>query len=244
MDKNIIDAIQSERDYQDRASADGSRPDIRQDVHMGDVLGAIKVNIDRAYEAWYLDVEPYPKTMEYLRKVAALCVRAGEVFGMPERPGPTATCRHIVKCPYCDESMPGILRDSKGGTACHCARYGKVGQAFCGEPVLIGGLCYDHAKACSTCHGPYDPNAEHVCEKSGEVPEQPDAIRLKTGATYISAMGDRVEIECAAAVPEVFKDTTGNYWSEDGFMLRTSNLTGLKQKWHKEFRIVREAPSA
>lgn len=81
----VFQAIKGERDYQDQASTDGTRPDILQEVHIGDLLGAIKVNVDRAYEAWYSDTAPYGKTMDYLRKVAALCVRAGEVLGMPER---------------------------------------------------------------------------------------------------------------------------------------------------------------
>lgn len=73
------------------------------------------------------------------------------------------TCKQVIKCPYCDEDSPGILRNDKEGRACHCARLGKVGQAFCGEPVLVGSLCYDHAKLCGRCKEPYDPNYDHVC---------------------------------------------------------------------------------
>lgn len=78
------------------------------------------------------------------------------------------TCKHVVKCGYCREDAPGILADSRDGEACHCARMGKrMGEMFCGEPVLVGDLCYDHARACSRCGGPYDPSHEHVC--MGEV---------------------------------------------------------------------------
>lgn len=78
------------------------------------------------------------------------------------------TCKHKVKCPYCSENSPGILSGSRDGVACHCAKYGKTGEAFCGEPVLVGNLCYDHAKMCSTCHDPYDPNESHVCTANKE----------------------------------------------------------------------------
>jgi hypothetical protein len=47
-----------------------------------------------------------------------------------------------------------LLREKarESGELCHC-----------GQEPLVGRLCYDHAKACGRCGGPYDPNSEHVC---------------------------------------------------------------------------------
>lgn len=39
----------------------------------------------------------------------------------------------------------------------------KKGCRECGETVLVGELCYDHAKLCIRCGNPYDPLHKHVC---------------------------------------------------------------------------------
>jgi hypothetical protein len=77
-------AINSERDYQDTLVSDPSHPEM-VDIGLGDTMVAIQYNIDKAIEEWYREGAPYPRAMNYMRKVAALAVRAGEKFGMPER---------------------------------------------------------------------------------------------------------------------------------------------------------------
>jgi hypothetical protein len=77
-------AINSERDYQDTLVGDPSHPEM-VDIGLGDTMVAIQYNIDKAIEEWYREGAPYPRAMNYMRKVAALAVRAGEKFGMPER---------------------------------------------------------------------------------------------------------------------------------------------------------------
>lgn len=81
----VYKAIDSERDFQDKLTADPNRPDMIDVLHMGDALTAIKYNLDKAIETWYRDAIPYQNTLEYLRKIAALIVRQAEVHGIPER---------------------------------------------------------------------------------------------------------------------------------------------------------------
>jgi len=52
---------------------------------MGGILTAIQYNLNKAQAEWYLEKTPYPNTTDLLRKIAALCVKAGEDYGMSER---------------------------------------------------------------------------------------------------------------------------------------------------------------
>lgn len=83
--KEVYEAIDSERDYQEKGKADLSRPDMIKDLHVGDTIAAIQYNLDKALEAWYKGATPHINAMEYLRKVAGLCVQAGEEYGMLPR---------------------------------------------------------------------------------------------------------------------------------------------------------------
>lgn len=81
----VVRAVKSERVFQDVMSGTDLRPDMLETMSMGDLLGAIDVNINKAKNIWYNEAPPYPETMNMLRKVAALAVKAGEQFGMPDR---------------------------------------------------------------------------------------------------------------------------------------------------------------
>lgn len=83
--KSILNTVKGEREYQRRLSRQTTRPDMVQKMTIGDTLSAIQYNLDRARQEWYVGSDPHPDAMAYLRKVAALCVQAGEVYGMPER---------------------------------------------------------------------------------------------------------------------------------------------------------------
>jgi len=83
--KNVYEAINTEREFVILASADPSRPDMLEDFHMGDTLSAIRYNLNKAENEWYQHPAPYQETLEYLRKIAGLCVAAGEKYGMPKR---------------------------------------------------------------------------------------------------------------------------------------------------------------
>ena len=81
----IYQAIDTERDFQNEMTKRSDRPDMIDDMHIGDILSAIRYNLDKANEAWYTGSVPHQNSVEYLRKIAALCVKAGEIYGMPER---------------------------------------------------------------------------------------------------------------------------------------------------------------
>lgn len=83
--KDVYAAIDSERDFQVRLTADNDRPDMISEFHVGDGLSAIEINLQKAREAWYINSDPHEGAMKYLRKIAALCVYLGETYGMPKR---------------------------------------------------------------------------------------------------------------------------------------------------------------
>jgi len=82
---DVYDAIDSERAFQNKGINDENRPDMIEDLHVGDTLTAIRVNLEKAEKAWYIGSVPHQQSLEYLRKVAALCVQAGEKYGMSKR---------------------------------------------------------------------------------------------------------------------------------------------------------------
>ena len=82
---DVYSVIDGERSYQEAKAVDPSRSDIISDLHVGDTITAIRYNLDKAMEAWYSGSVPHKDAMEYLRKIAALCVQAGERYGMPDR---------------------------------------------------------------------------------------------------------------------------------------------------------------
>lgn len=83
--ETIFKTISEERDFQERLKADDTRPDIISDFHIGDTLSAIQHNLELARSFWYNGSAPHTDTTKYLRKIAALCVQAGENYGMPRR---------------------------------------------------------------------------------------------------------------------------------------------------------------
>jgi hypothetical protein len=83
--KELYKAIDTERQFQIDMTAKESRPDMIEDLHVGDTLSAIQYNLDLARKAWYHGSTPHQGAMDYLRKIAGLCVQAGEKNGMPNR---------------------------------------------------------------------------------------------------------------------------------------------------------------
>ena len=80
----VVDVVLDERDYQDEMTANPDRPDMI-DLSFAATMFAIEHNLDEIRDVWYTDAAPYQKSMEYVRKIAALCIRAGEKYGMPGR---------------------------------------------------------------------------------------------------------------------------------------------------------------
>jgi hypothetical protein len=83
--KEVYKAIDSEREYQDLMTKKEDRPDMIEDLHLGDTLTAMQYNLDKAKEAWYKNAKPHSTAMEYVRKVCGLGVQIGEKQGMPQR---------------------------------------------------------------------------------------------------------------------------------------------------------------
>lgn len=77
--------IDGERRYQEGMKKENSRPDIIEDFHMGDTIAAMQFNLNKARETWYKNSTPHHEAMEYIRKICALGIQAGENFGMPNR---------------------------------------------------------------------------------------------------------------------------------------------------------------
>ncbi len=85
VEHEVYDAIDTERQYQDKLTADPNRPEMIEDFHLGDALAAIDFNLRKAQDMWYVSKKPHTLALKYLRKIAALCVKQGEVHGMPKR---------------------------------------------------------------------------------------------------------------------------------------------------------------
>jgi hypothetical protein len=85
MERNkVYEVIDTERDYQLQFE-DKEQSHIVSSLNMGGILTAIRVNLSNAEKVWYSEKTPYQDTTEYLRKIAALCVKAAEDYGMKER---------------------------------------------------------------------------------------------------------------------------------------------------------------
>lgn len=103
----VFDAIYMERKFQAVADPDNA---VMIDLQMGSTLAAIQLNLNKALQSWYSDSAPYQNTMHLLRKIGALCVQAGEKWGMPYRVLPTATYAETTK-----ESYQGVQRIEEDG---------------------------------------------------------------------------------------------------------------------------------
>lgn len=82
--QDVYQVIDSEREYQ---IAESQNPDgyVLPEMPLGSTILAIEHNINRARNDWYYEKAPYTNTMEYVRKIAALCVQAMEQYGCNAR---------------------------------------------------------------------------------------------------------------------------------------------------------------
>ena len=82
--EEVFKVISDERDYQElQKQNDNSH--IVEDFPLSSGLEAIRYNLEKANEAWYLGKDPYPSAMDYIRKIAAICVQMGESYEIPTR---------------------------------------------------------------------------------------------------------------------------------------------------------------
>lgn len=80
----VFDKISQERDYQERNQTN-PKSHIVEDFNLGDALTAIDYNLGLAKSSWYHNQTPHRDAMEYMRKIAAICVSMGEKYEMPQR---------------------------------------------------------------------------------------------------------------------------------------------------------------
>ena len=81
---DVYKAIDTEREFQDKhAEADDTH--IVAGLTLGDTISAIEYNVRKLQDTWYKERKPYPNSMAYARKIAALIVQISEEVGMPER---------------------------------------------------------------------------------------------------------------------------------------------------------------
>lgn len=82
--KEVYKAIDTELDYvQKQEQIQESH--VVEDFPLASGMEAIRYNLDKANNEWYVEQAPYPNAMKYLRKVAGICVKMGIKYDMPER---------------------------------------------------------------------------------------------------------------------------------------------------------------
>lgn len=84
---DVYRCLDGERAYQDAMSASELRPDMLEEMTMGELILAMEHALAKAREVWYSDAKPYRATIDYLRKVGGLTVKAMEQFGVVRREG-------------------------------------------------------------------------------------------------------------------------------------------------------------
>lgn len=83
----VYEAIDSERDYQDRLGADRKRDPSRvYPLSQAEMLTLIRHYLRGAESQWVLNPgEAVDGTQENIRKIAGICVQAMEKYGAPKR---------------------------------------------------------------------------------------------------------------------------------------------------------------
>lgn len=85
MDRNeVYESIDSERNYQE-FQKQNKQSHVVRDFPMGSAISAIEYNLNKVRDMWYNTTDPHMDSMEYFRKIAAICVQMGERYGMPPR---------------------------------------------------------------------------------------------------------------------------------------------------------------
>jgi len=82
--EEVYAIIDSERDYQD-AMEKVVNSHVVPNQNTGDRLLSIQYNLNKAINSWYSEIKPFEETMEYVRKMGALCVRLMEENGAKKR---------------------------------------------------------------------------------------------------------------------------------------------------------------
>lgn len=89
--EDVYKSIDTERLYQDIETGNTNRKNMVLNFDISKGILAIERTMIHAREKWYKDnpENNYQTVMNLLRKVAGICVKMGETYGMPERNLPT-----------------------------------------------------------------------------------------------------------------------------------------------------------
>ena len=82
--QEVYDAIDSEREYQE-VQKKSNESHVVEEFPLSSGMEAIRYNLEKANQAWYNEKSPYQNSMEYIRKIAAICVQMGEKYNMPKK---------------------------------------------------------------------------------------------------------------------------------------------------------------
>jgi hypothetical protein len=83
--EEVYKVIDSERDYQELMKKNHDSH-VVEDFPLGSAITAIEYNLNELKNKWYTDKHPYKKeTLNYIRKIAGICVQMGEKYNLPNR---------------------------------------------------------------------------------------------------------------------------------------------------------------
>jgi hypothetical protein len=85
--EQVYKALDTEREYQEKHTANPDRPDMVEEFGLGQGILAMEHLLQTARFLWYSDnpQDNFQGTMEYIRKVAGVAVAMGEKYGLPSR---------------------------------------------------------------------------------------------------------------------------------------------------------------
>lgn len=82
--EQVFKVVSDERAFQEKMKLD-SNSHIVEDFPLSSGMEAIRYNLEKANQSWYGNKAPYTDSMDYIRKIAAICIQMGEKYGMPNR---------------------------------------------------------------------------------------------------------------------------------------------------------------
>ena len=82
--KEVYNVIEGERHWQE-AMKDKEESHVVEDFPLSSAMEAIRYNLEKANEKWYVNKAPFNEAMHHVRKIAAICIQMGEKYGMPPR---------------------------------------------------------------------------------------------------------------------------------------------------------------
>lgn len=85
--EEVYAALDGERAYQTAMTASPTRPDMVENLTIGDHILAMEQCLAEARTCWYSGAVPHHEALDYIRKVAGLGVRCMEVYGIVPRGG-------------------------------------------------------------------------------------------------------------------------------------------------------------